>query len=430
MIAVIMAGGKGTRLQTLSKSIPKPMFAISGKPILEYQIESLKKSNIIDIIIVVGYLKEIIMDYFKDGSPWNVHIQYIVEESPLGSAGAFCYLKDKINDDFFLIFGDLIFDIDFNRFMAFHKEHKGLITLFGHPNSHPYDSDLLIVNPDHSVKQILSKHDKRDFYYHNFVNAGLYCINPKVCESFEIPKKVDLEEDIIRTCIPNHRVFAYHSTEYVKDAGTPDRLDVIFQDIKNNIVTARNLKNKQKAVFLDRDGTINELVGFLKSSKEFRLTATAAKAIRKLNESEYLVIVITNQPVIARGEATIDELNIIHNKMETLLGKEKAYLDAIFYCPHHPDKGFEGEVSSLKIECSCRKPKTGLLEKAVRQFNIELSESWFIGDSTVDIQTGINGGLNTILVHTGECGKDNKYHVKATKEAMNLLEAVESILNS
>ena len=113
-----------------------------------------------------------------------------------------------------------------------------------------------------------------------------------------------------------------------------------------------------------------------------------AEAIRLINSSGYLAIVATNQPIIARGEVRVDELRMIHNKMETLLGAEGAYIDGLYYCPHHPDKGFEGEVESLKIACDCRKPKPGLLLQAAQDFNINLKSSWMVGDRETDVKEG------------------------------------------
>ena len=126
-----------------------------------------------------------------------------------------------------------------------------------------------------------------------------------------------------------------------------------------------------------------------------------------LNESGYLVIVVTNQPVIARGEVSLEELQEIHNKMETLLGKEGAYLDDILFCPHHPDKGFQGERSEYKIECDCRKPKPGLLLEAAKKFNIDMKQSWMIGDTESDLQAGLNAGCNVALIQ--DKGKYKSY---------------------
>ena len=422
-----MAGGKGTRLAAINADIPKPMFPVFGKPILEYQIESLQKSGIKDITLIVGHLKEVIINYFSDGQKYGVNINYIEEKEPLGTAGALFYLKEE-PEDFILLFGDLILDIDFRRFMRFHQESKAMITLFGHPNSHPFDSDVIEINQENRVTNILSKKVERDFWYHNFVNAGVYCVNPKALESITEPAKIDLEKTLIAGLIMQGKVYAYKSTEYVKDMGTPDRLSAVSNDLLNGVVSGRCLKQKQKAIFLDRDGTINEYVGFLRNIDDFRLLPHVAEAIKKINASPYLTIVATNQPVVARGEVTFQQLEEIHMKMETELGKANAYLDDIFYCPHHPHKGYEGEIPELKIDCDCRKPRTGMIDQAAKKYNIDLAKSWYIGDTTMDIQTGKNAGMKTILVKTGEGGHDRKYPVEPDYIAADLEEAVSYIL--
>ena len=146
-----------------------------------------------------------------------------------------------------------------------------------------------------------------------------------------------------------------------------------------------------------------------------------AAAIRKINEGGYLAIVVTNQPVIARGEVSLEELEEIHNKMETLLGKEGAYLDAIYYCPHHPHKGYEGERPELKIDCDCRKPKPGMLLKAAEDFNIDLSQSWMIGDGENDVKAGINAGCKTVLL------SDNDENYGQTMSVSSLTEFTHSL---
>lgn len=428
MQAVIMAGGKGTRLQSISKDIPKPMFPVLGKPILEYQIESLKKSSIIDITIVIGHLGSFIKDYFDDGKKYGVHIKYLEESMPLGTAGALFYLKEVIDDDFVLLFGDLMLDVDWERFATFHRSHNSYLTLFGHPNSHPFDSDVLECDENGLLINILSKNSIRDFNYNNLVNAGVYCVSKRLLCDIKILKKMDFEKDIIAKYISGSNIYVYRSSEYVKDMGTPERLVSVTNDCKTGIITSRSLKNKQKAIFLDRDGTINVLKGFLKHADDFELIQGVSSAIKMINASNYLTIVTTNQPVVARGECTLKELNNIHKKMETLLGQDGAYIDGLYFCPHHPDKGFVGEVASLKIDCPCRKPKIGMLVEAARQFNIDLSSSWYVGDTTTDIKTGKNASMHTCLVLTGEAGKDGKYNVEADLIAKDLKAAISLIL--
>lgn len=397
MQTVIMAGGKGTRIASVNAEVPKPMLEVCGKPILEHQIEVLKRQKLTDIILVIGYLGNVIRDYFQDGSKYGVHISYIEEKELLGTAGSFYYLKDIIQDDFFLLNGDLIFDVDLHRFMNFHKEKHALATLFTHPNNHPYDSGLIIANEDGTITKWIHKEEERGFL-RNRVNAGIHIISPMVLERFTELKKTDLDREVLKPLIPSGRVYAYDSPEYVKDMGTPERYRQVEQDLLKGRVRARNLDRKQKCIFLDRDGTLNVYKGFLTDIEELELIPGTAEALKCINSSEYLAIVITNQPVIARGGCSVQELEEIHNKLETLLGKEGAYIDALYYCPHHPDKGFEGERPEYKIECGCRKPKPGMLLKAAEDYNIDLSQSIMIGDGKNDMEAGKAAGCQTILV--------------------------------
>lgn len=408
-----MAGGRGTRIAELFPNIPKPLIPVAGMPILEREIRSLCAQGFKDIILTVGYvgyLANKIISYFGDGSQFGAKIDYFVEESPLGNAGALFRLREKIGDEpFLLLNADAAFDVDFNRMVAFHQNHGGLVTLFTHPNSHPYDSGLIIADKNGHVEKWLAKEDERPQWYDNRVNAGLHVIDPKVLDislkSLEINKesgfpqgKVDLDRQILKPLCGSNMMFCYDSPEYVKDMGTPERFHQVEADYKNGVVQAKNLTNKQKAIFLDRDGTINKYVGFLRNIDDFELIEGVTEAIKLINQSGYLAIVVTNQPVIARGEVTWEELNEIHKKMATLLGREGAYVDGIYICPHHPDKGFEGERPEYKIDCDCRKPKPGLLLQAAKDFNIDLSESYMIGDSHRDVEAGENAGVKKSIL--------------------------------
>lgn len=416
MKTIIMAGGRGTRISELFPNIPKPLIPIEGIPVLEREICSLASQGFTDIILTVSYLHEKIEEHFGDGSKWGVHIEYFVEDNPLGNAGAL--FKMNLKEDFLLLNADAVFDVDFNRMVAFHKAHGGLVTLFTHPNSHPYDSGLILANEQGQVEQWLAKEDDRPRYYKNRVNAGLHVISPKVLEAVDGSRvgqkdengktiKIDLDRQLLKPLAGTGKMYCYDSPEYVKDMGTPERYHAVVEDYKKGIVQAKNLKNKQKAIFLDRDGTINKYVGFLRNIDDFELIDGVAQAIKKINASGYLAIVVTNQPVIARGEVTVPQLQEIHNKMETLLGLEGAYLDAIYYCPHHPHKGYAGEVPELKIDCDCRKPKPGMLLKAAEDFNIDLNQSYMIGDGENDVKAGIAAGCRSVLLSSSQ--KDEPY---------------------
>jgi len=417
MKVVIMAGGKGTRIASVKSDVPKPMIPICGKPILEWQIENLKACGLTDITLVIGYLGYVIKEYFGDGEKFGVKISYFVEDSPLGTAGALFKMLD-LTEDFLLLCGDVILDVDFNRFIEFHQKNHAWASLMAHPNGHPYDSSLLVTeiippqvpggNPvdTHRVVKWMAKEDER-LYYKNRVNAGIEIISPELLKETmkhfvprhpETPDKIDLDRDVLKPNIPSGKIFAYDTPEYIKDMGTPDRYYEVEKDLQTGKVKARNLKNKQKAIFLDRDGTINKYAGFLTKPEQFELLPGVAEAIKMINKSGYLAIVVTNQPVIARGDCTWEELQQIHDKMETELGKEGAFLDAIYICPHHKDKGFEGERPEYKFDCECRKPKPGLLLQAAKDFNIDLSQSIMIGDSDSDVLSGLNAGCNSSFI--------------------------------
>lgn len=410
MKAVIMAGGKGTRITSVARDIPKPMIPIKGKPVLEHELECLREQGFTDVILTVSHLGHVIMDYFGDGSgispatgkPFGVKIEYFVEEDPLGNAGALFRLKDKLTEDFLLLNADAIFDVDFSRLLAWHRKKGGLATLFTHPNSHPYDSGLIVADENGAVTRWLTKEDERPQWYRNRVNAGLHVLSPVLLETRLDTPRIDLDRQLLKPLAGTGKMYCYDSPEYVRDMGTPERYEGVCRDYASGLVRARNLRNKQRAVFLDRDGTINRYVGFLRDIEQFELLPGVAEAIRRINASGYLAIVVTNQPVIARGEVTREQLREIHNKMETLLGREGAYVDALYYCPHHPDRGYPGEVTELKIECDCRKPRPGLLIRAAADYNIDLANSWMIGDSDSDVQAGQAAGCRTIRI--GENG--------------------------
>ncbi len=430
MQAVIMAGGKGTRLLEITRDeIPKPMAPVAGKPILQWQVEKLREQGVTEIVLVIGHLGEKIREYFGDGAGFGVNIRYIQETEPLGTAGSLALLPPVLEGDrFFLVFGDVLFDIDLERMQRFHEERGAEATLFVHPNSHPFDSDLVVMDEQGRVESFNSKHSVRTEWYQNCVNAGLYLLEREVCALVPAGEKYDMEKQLLAGMIASGRgVYGYRSPEYIKDVGTVERIRAAEKELLSGMIAARNLRRRQRAVFLDRDGTVNRKNGLVYREEQFELEPDAARAIAEINRSGFLAIVVTNQPVVARGLCGIEDVQRIHCKMETLLGREGAYLDAIYFCPHHPDKGYPEENPAYKIPCHCRKPDTGMLEEAAAQFNIDLSGSWVIGDTTVDIQTGLNAGTHTGLVLTGDAGKDGKYTVQPELTAATLLQIVQMI---
>lgn len=418
MKVVIIAGGKGTRIASVVSEIPKAMIPINGKPILEHQLELAKRYGYKDFIFIIGHLGHIIKDRFKDGSDWGVNIEYYVETTPLGTAGALAELKDSLNEDFFVFYGDTVMDFDMQSMLQFHKSHDADATLLLHPNDHPYDSDIVGTDKDGKVLKFFNKPHPENLVVRNLVNAALFIFSPKILDDIEKGVKSHIEKDVLpKSLEKGRRVYGYVTPEYIKDMGTPGRYESVCRDVLSGKVAQLNRANKRNAVFLDRDGVINYEIDLLHKAEDLKLISGAAEAIRLINKQGYLAIIVTNQPVIARNLCSLEELDLIHTKLETLLGKEGAYLDGIFFCPHHPDKGYPEERVEYKIECECRKPKPGMIIEAAKKFNINLEKSIMIGDRKNDVLAGIAAG----------CGKSIQIETNKDYALLNVIKSYFSI---
>lgn len=397
MKAVILAGGKGTRVASIATHIPKPMLPLLGKPILAWQIETLVREGFADIVLVIGHLGHVIRDCFGDGAAFGARITYLEEKEPLGTAGALALLKNELSgDDFLLLGGDLLFDVDLSRFLTYHRERRGVVTVLTHPSTHLFDSTALEVDGDARVTAFLPPDGNQS--RPNRTNAGLHFCSPRLFERITEVRKTDLDREVLAPLAAASGLFAYHSPEYVKDLGTPTRLAEGARDLAAGAVTRGNLRLPQRAVFLDRDGTINRHVGFVTHPDQLELLPRAAEAIKCLNERHVPVIIITNQPVVARGEVSEAALAKIHDRLGTLLAEHGAFVNDIFYCPHHPDGGFAGEIAALKRVCDCRKPAPGLLLQAAQKYNVDLAASFIIGDSARDVEAGKNANCRTAAI--------------------------------
>ena len=427
-----MAGGKGTRLGEISKDLPKPMIDINGKPLLEHIINECFKYKFKDIKILVEHKAEVIQSYFGDGKKNNVSIEYFIEKEPRGTAGALIDIIKKLEKDFIIIYADTFINVDLTKFYNFHKKQKSELSIFVHPNNHPHDSDIIELDDFNNVKKLYSYPHDGIKPLNNLVNGALYVSNKNIFENINLKlRKIDIAKDIIPYLIKKKFILkGYRSSEYIKDLGTPERLGQIKEDFKFNKIKNLSISLPKKTIFLDRDGVINEEIGYISDPSQIKILPNVSLAIKEANKRGILVIVITNQPVVARGECTFHKLKLIHNHIETLLGADGAYLDGIYFCPHHPDKGFKDEVKSLKVVCKCRKPGTKLLSIATKEFNIDLNKSWMIGDSTTDIQTAKNIGIRSILLETGYSGSDKKFDALPDFKSIDLLNAIKHIIDN
>jgi histidinol-phosphate phosphatase family protein len=406
------------------------MVTIGGRPNLEHQVLLAKRHGFTNALFLVSHLADRIEGHFGNGRRFGIEISYCVEDPPLGTAGALRYAGELLQDHFLLLCGDVFIECDLARLWTEHASSHPLATLVVHPNDHPYDSDLVEADTQGWISAIHSKRRPEDQYLPNMANAGVVVMERKILARLPPGRRLDLESDIFPALARDGVLRAYRSAEYFKDFGTPDRLARVRLDFETGKPARLTRGYPRPAVFLDRDGVINKEVAHLSDPAQMELIPGVAEGIRRLNETGFLVIVVTNQSVVARGECAMDVLRLIHNKMETLLGRERAWIDALYFCPHHPDKGFAGEVPELKVDCACRKPRTGMFEQAVQDWNISLSSSYGIGDSRRDVIAARRMGITAIGVKTGHGCCDCDALEAPDRLVKDLLEAVDIILTS
>lgn len=409
--ALILAGGKGTRLRAVNKNLPKPLTVLNNKTILEHQLELLKESGFKNVAILAGYEANKIIN-FIDNFQISLNIEVIVETHPLGTGGALNSVINSIDSKCLVMYGDTYLTVNLSKFFHSLGNNDGL--LFTHPNNHPHDSDLIEVNEEGLVQKILAYPHPKNLIASNNTNAALYVFNRE-------PLKKTLSSmsgafDIAKNLLPkmlkeNCSIKTYNSSEYIHDMGTPERLERVIKDIKNGVTDPRR---KSPAIFLDRDGTVIEEDGYITSHEQIRLIPNVAEAINYFHELGLKVFLLTNQPVLARGDVTKQEFNYIQNKMQTMLGKHGAYFDGIYFCPHHPDSGYEGEIKELKIDCDCRKPGIGMLNDVIEEHSFNLSKSIMIGDTWRDAEFAINAEIEFVLFNQNNLDPEliSRYNIK------------------
>ncbi|HWF76485.1 MAG TPA: HAD-IIIA family hydrolase [Caulobacteraceae bacterium] len=424
----IIAGGKGMRMGEAFPGLPKALIPVGGKPVLQHQLELARAAGVESVTVFAGHLSDKIAAFVGDGARFGLDIRVIVEETPLGNAGLLAASLDALPEQFFVLYGDVMAAVDLARMGAFHLDRGADFTTLVHPNDHPFDSDLIEADADDRVTAIRACPHPDGQHFANLVNAALYAVRRDALRPFQSAGgKLDFTKDVLAGLVARGAgVLAYRSSEYIKDMGAPARLARVEADWRAGKIRLGPAKPRA-AVFLDRDGTLNVDRPFIARAADLELIAGAGAALRRLREAGFLLIVVTNQPVIARGEASWAGLADIHHKLEWELGKAGAFIDALYFCPHHPDAGFPGEVPELKIACDCRKPATGLIDQACRDFAIDRAASWMVGDSTRDVEMARRAGLRSVLVRTGNGGADGRYQVGADHVVLDIADAAELI---
>jgi len=427
----ILAGGMGTRLKSRTGNLPKPMALVMGRPVLEHLISLCRLHGFERIALLVHYEHAVIADHFGDGSRLGVQLVYRVEREARGTAGALLDALPALAPRFLVIYGDTYADVDLLAIWRVHACASASATLLLHPNDHPFDSDLIEVDAGGRVIGVHPYPHADAAAHRNLVNAALYVMEADAVAAVAPREgKADLARHSFPAMLARGMTLHAHLTpEYIKDMGTPERLDKVEADLNAGLPDRLSSRGLRNAVFIDRDGTLNVEVDHLRSPEQLHLLDGAGEAVRRLNRAGVLAVGITNQPVLARGDVTLAGLERIHSKLDALLGEAGGYLDRLYVCPHHPHGGFAGEVSELKVRCDCRKPATGLFERAARELGIDRRSSWMVGDSSADILAGARAGVRTVLVRTGYAGQDRKHVVEPDYVVPDLVAAVEWILH-
>ena len=376
MEAIVLAGGFGTRLRPILPNIPKVLAPINGVPFLDIVLEDLRCKGISRVVLAVSYLREQIIQYVKSRN-FSMDVSFSIEEYPLGTGGAIkkaAYLCKSEN--IFVVNGDTFFDVNLEDMMNFHTSGKAPITIAA-KKMYNFDRYGSITLDGDTVTEIREKKTCAEGY----INGGIYCIRRDFILNLT-GEKFSFENDVLEKNYNQRNIFAYVSDGYFIDIGVP----------QDYALAESYFPNIRKAFFFDRDGTLNVDTKYLHRIEDFVWIDGAQETIKFCNDNGYLVIVITNQSGIARGYYDESAVYKIHSWMNIELSKIGAHLDDIFFCPHHID----GVVEKYKKICDCRKPATGMLNAAVSKYKINKAQSFFVGDSDIDIECAKNAGITGI----------------------------------
>ncbi len=404
---VLACGGLGTRLKEITNDIPKPLFLVNGKSTLERCIEQLDTYKFRNVILTVGFKSNKFFESVNElNEKYQINIEVFVEKQPMGECGALWMIKEKLCNDFIFINGDLIFSIDFKKLKYFHQRLSSNLTLVTHTSDHPEDSDLVSVPNGTLVEEIYLKDSNKEIVRNAYLgNSGIFVINKYLLDKIkppEITQSKSIFHFIVKSAFKlNINIYSYNTTEYIKDMGTPKRLTAVEEDLSSNIVNKKNYKNLQKTLFLDRDNTLIkcEFGKYIFNKKDIDFYIKNIEKIIPISLNYDFVCLLTNQPGISMGKLNLKDLNIINTSIVKFCLSIGLKIDVVTFCPHHPHKGYEGEIQILKQDCFCRKPNPGLFYEQAFLRNIDLKESLMIGDSDNDYFAAINAGCKFLNVN-------------------------------
>lgn len=373
--AVIFAGGSGVRLKPYTDTNPKPMYRFNGKPFLEYLICQIREWGITDIVLLLGYLPEKIIEYFGDGSFLGVNIRYVITPVEYDTQYRIKAADSVLRDEFLMMYCDNICPIDFSRLKQEYEINNALIQFTAYSNDDDYTKNNLIIANDGKVELYDKKRIVPDL---RGVDIG-YAIVSKKIFAWMSDKNDNLEAVVYPKLAEEGKIYATITKHRYYSIGSFSRIELTKEYLSG-----------QKYIFMDRDGVTNRRppkAKYVCKATDFVWLEGAKTAIKKLNDAGYFIIIISNQAGIARGILTHDDFKTVQKKMDSDLKKIDAHIDAVYYCPHGWDEG-----------CECRKPKPGMLYQAQKDFSINLTECIVIGDDERDIMAAHNANMKGVLV--------------------------------
>lgn len=387
--AVIIAGGEGRRLKGVTGNKPKILIDIDGISLLNFQINYLKSQKISKVHFCLGIGSTEIIDSLKSV---DLDYTYSIEETPLGTYGALQNAYDHLENEFFVLFGDIVLDYDINFGYSNFKNYNSDLHLILRYTNHPKDSDIVQVDENKNVISI-NRHQDLNYPYKPLGNTALFFSRKSAIE----PELQNYSQDIFKDFIKNNlgilNITTENSLNFIRDIGTEERY---LKEIENYKFYK---SNETRYVFIDRDGTIINNRGDDNNIDKFNFNNGAIELLKTLQKLNCKIILITNQPSVAKGFCTFEDVEKLHSHLQhELINSNLKPLDGIYFCPHHPEKGFEGEIQSLKIKCKCRKPKKGLVLKAIRELNIQSRKFIFIGDTKADYFLAENFNAKSFIV--------------------------------
>lgn len=372
--AVILAGGRGTRLGNLTQTTPKPAISVGGVPFLHHLIWNLARHGVRDIILSTGYLHDRLREVLGDEA-FGAHLSYVREDVPLGTGGGLRNCLDALDERFLVLNGDSIFDINYLDLTL--EQTRAALALRRVPDTARYG------RVDHTAGRVTAFREKGKAGA-GAINGGIYFLTREVVAS--LPEGASsLEQDLFPVLAEHGELACREYSGFFIDIGVPEDLA--------RAQTAIPAWRRKPALFLDRDGVLNVNHGYVHKPVDLTWCPGAREAVKAANDAGWLVVVITNQAGIGRGYYDEATFTAFMSYMQAELARTGAHLDAVYHCPHHPEGG-KGEYLR---HCDCRKPEPGMLLKAACDWDIPMERSVLVGDSPSDLEAGRRAGVGTML---------------------------------